>query len=111
MIGPFVVLGRHVWRVARSMWRTDESRALLLLVAGLVALGSWFYHWVESFSWLDSVYFTVITLTTVGYGDLAPATAAGKIFTMFYVLVGVGLLIAFVSQVASHLIESRRADS
>ena len=41
-----------------------------------------------------------MTLTTVGYGDLHPVTAAGKVFTMLYVFVGVGVLVAFVTRLA-----------
>lgn len=62
--------------------------ALLYILAGGV-----FYHFVEKFTWLDSFYFTFITLATVGYGDFAPKTAVGKLFTMFYVLLGISIFI------------------
>ena len=35
-----------------------------------IGVGSVFYHFIENWSWIDSIYFSVITLTTVGYGDL-----------------------------------------
>ena len=56
----------------------------------------WFYARVEGWNALDALYFSVITLTTVGYGDFSPHTPAGKIFTMIYVLVGLGLISGFV---------------
>jgi voltage-gated potassium channel len=70
-----------------------------LLAAALFAVGTGvvFYHLVEHLSWLDAYYFSVITLATVGYGDITPHTAAGKIFTTFYVLFGVGIITTFIS--------------
>ena len=86
-------------RFLRSIWhglKDDEFRSLFYWVAGFLALGTWFYTKVEHWSILDSLYFSVITLTTVGYGDFSPQTTPGKIFTMIYVLVGLGLISGFV---------------
>lgn len=41
----------------------------------IIATGTLFFHGVEGWSWLDSYFFTVVTLSTVGYGSLVPATA------------------------------------
>ena len=57
--------------------------------------GTIFYHLTEHFSWLNSIFFCVTTLTTVGYGNIVPVTAAGKIFTIFYILVGIGIIATF----------------
>ena len=62
--------------------------------------GTLFYRQVEGWSFLDSLYFSVVTLTTVGYGDLSPSTAAGKVFTILYVFVGLGIVLGFVNAVA-----------
>jgi voltage-gated potassium channel len=63
----------------------------------MVAGGTVFYHQVEKFSWLDAYYFCITTLATVGYGDFSPKTSAGKIFTTFYIIVGIGTFSAFIS--------------
>jgi len=77
----------------------DKHIYRLLLAAALFVLtiGTIFYHFVEHWTWLNSYYFSVVTLTTVGYGDFAPHTAAGKIFTTFYLFFGIGIITAFIS--------------
>lgn len=76
---------RHVYRI------------LLALAVSMIAIGTVVYHIVEKFPWVDSYYFSVITLATVGYGDYVPHTTFGKLFTTFYVFVGVGILTTFIS--------------
>jgi hypothetical protein len=77
-----------------------EFRPVLGMVAITVGTGTAFYTVVERWGVLDSLYFSVVTLATIGYGDLAPATRIGKIFTILYVFAGVGILGLFLSTVA-----------
>lgn len=69
-------------------------RWVALIAIVVLGLGTVFYHFVENLSWLDSWYLSTITLTTVGYGDITPKTDLGKLFTIFYVLFGVGIIAA-----------------
>jgi voltage-gated potassium channel len=72
-------------------------RYLLALTLFTITLGTIVYHLVEKLSWVDAYYFSVITLATVGYGDITPHTTFGKIFTTFYVLIGIGIITTFIS--------------
>ncbi|UCH89010.1 MAG: two pore domain potassium channel family protein [Thermoplasmata archaeon] len=78
---------------------TEFQRLSIFVILFLLA-GAIFYHQVEGWGWLDSIYFCVTTLTTVGYGDFNPTTGAGKVFTILYIVVGIGILLGYVNIVA-----------
>lgn len=101
-----LVAFRHLGRAIRSGWTDPEFRVLLSSVLVLILLGVLFYNRVEGWSVLDSFYFVIITMTTVGYGDFAPVTAAGKLVTVFFILAGIGLFLAFLSRIAALVAES-----
>ena len=64
------------------------SRYSLYIVVGYLAIGCAFFSWSEDWSWDDALYFSIVTMTTVGYGDLVPTTDASKIFAIFYIIFG-----------------------
>lgn len=83
------------------------NRILIGVFISYVTIGAVFYHLVEKWNWLDSIYFTVITLATVGYGDFTPKTAPGKIFTIFYIFIGIGLFIFTANNVLKNRVKYR----
>ncbi len=82
-----------------------NPQRILLVVLTVIAAGAIFYRQIEGWSWIDSVYFCVATLATVGYGDLTPTTDLGKIFTCFYILIGVGILTAGIGYLARYAVQ------
>ena len=80
-------------------FRNHEFQILLSLTIFILTLGTVVYHNVENWRWLDSLYFSVTTLTTVGLGDFAPQTDTGKIFTIFYIFTGIGVILSFINAV------------
>ena len=70
-----------------------RSRPIFLYVAIFILISSALYHWLEGWSWLDSIYFVVVTLATIGYGDLSPTMPITKLITIFVGLNGVAILL------------------
>jgi voltage-gated potassium channel len=79
--------------------RDPDSRPIFTWALAYLLLGTLVYHWLEGWSYLDALYFCVITLATVGYGDLTPTTPIGRIFTIVYVINGVVILLALFDRI------------
>lgn len=90
------------FKTIATFLRDPEYRDLLFTTIIVLGLGTVIYHYLEGWSWIDCLYFSVITLTTIGYGDFSPATDAGKIFTIFYILLGLGMILSFINTVYHH---------
>lgn len=78
-----------------------RSRPIFLYAAVMIGLGAVLFHWLEGWGWLDSFYFVVVTLTTIGYGDFSPTTPITNLITIFYGLNGVILLLMLFDVVRS----------
>lgn len=85
-----------------SFLKDKSYRSLLFTTNFFIALGTISYHFLEGWSWLDSLYFSVTTLTTIGYGDFSPQTDLGKIFTLVYIVIGVALILGFFNSLMLH---------
>ena len=88
----------------RERRRPDLFRIVLLVVVVLFA-GTLGYHLVEGWSFGDSLYMVIITLGTVGYGEVHPLSSAGRVFTMFLIVAGVGLVTYAVGTIARMIVE------
>ena len=80
----------------------------LTVVALSILIGSTvFFHYQEGWAWIDAWFFTVTTISTVGYGNLVPATDLGKIATTVLIFSGIGVFGLAATQVADQLVSRR----
>ena len=105
-----------MFRPMRKMARDPEGKVLLVSTFLLLTIGTIVYTLLEGWSPLDSLYFCVVTLATVGFGDYTPTTDLAKLFTIGYIITGIGILATFVTELTKHRGEaasflSRRAAS
>lgn len=81
--------------------------ALIAMLVVIIATGTVLFHYIEGWSWVDAYFFSVITLSTVGYGTLVPVTAVGKIATTVFIFIGLGVF-ALAIQQFGHMAVRRR---
>jgi voltage-gated potassium channel len=98
----------HLYRAFRMAFREPAVRGVTALAGTLVLFASVFYWLVEGWAPLDCVYFSVVTIATVGYGDFTPQTPLGKIFTIFYIVAGIGIFAAAVTALAQAVLRNER---
>lgn len=74
---------------------------------GWIGIGTLVFHRLEGWTWIQSFYFSVVTITTVGYGDLTPSSEISRLCTAIYILVGVAIGLVTLSIVGSHILRNR----
>jgi len=104
---PLVLAFRKLARAMAAVWHDPETKALPVVAGALVLSGTIFYWTVEDWTIVESLYFSVVTLTTVGFGDFAPTSAGAQIFTIFYILTGIGVFVALLASVAQQYIAQK----
>ena len=87
--------------------RTTHLFIVVLLSVFLVGLGTTGYMVIEDWNLMDSLYMTVITLSTIGYGEVNPVSQPGRIFTLILIVMGVGFFLYVLGNVVQFLVEGR----
>jgi voltage-gated potassium channel len=99
----------------RAVVRSLRVRLVLpvALVFAVIVVGTLGYVWLwrdAGGTWLDALFMTVTTITTIGYGEVRPLSSAGRIFTMALALVGIGSLFYTLGAMMEYLVSARLAD-
>jgi len=84
-----------------------QLRAAILALIVLVLLGTAGYMFVEGWSFLDALYMTVTTITTVGYMEVHPLSQAGRMFSLLVIISGVTVLFYTVGKIAQVMFEGQ----
>lgn len=74
-----------------KFFRTKIYTAVFLLIV-ILLIGITGYKFISNYSWIDAIYMTVITLTTVGFGEVVPLDYNSKVFTIFLILASVVIM-------------------
>lgn len=87
------------------LFRSRIYTALILLVF-ILLIGVFGYRFISEYSWVDALYMTVITMTTVGFGEVTPLDNESKIFTIFLILASV-IIVGYALSIITEYILSK----
>ena len=85
----------------------NKFRLLAAAALAMIMLGTVVMRWLEKLTWIKDFYFSVVSLTTVGYGDIVPTTDGGRLFVSFYILAGIGIIAAFATTLIQNAVAKR----
>ena len=81
----------------------------LLYLGSLTIIGTVGYVIIDDYNWLDSLFMTVITISTVGYGEIHPLSPGGRLFTIFLIITSIGLVAYYLTFVTRLLADGEWA--
>ncbi len=87
---------------------SEVSKKVLFLFSGFCLIlfsGTFGYIYLEHYDFTDALYLTIITVATVGYGDMVPVTSGGKLLTVVLVLVGVSFVMYMFGKIIENMVE------
>lgn len=87
------------------MIRRNRMIFLILSIIGVFLIGIVGFMIIEKASFFDSLYMTVITISSVGYSDILNLTPLGRVFNIFLILAGISVVIYSLSSITTYLIE------
>lgn len=97
------MLNRFLRAPSHQMTRRFVGRSLMLVL--ILVFGTSGFMLIEGGGFLDSLYMTVITITSVGYGEIVHLSGAGRIFNMFLIMIGVGFVVYMFSKITEDVVE------
>ena len=82
-----------------------KIRILIILPVVVLVIGTVGFMLLEDLNFIDAFYFTIVTISTVGYGDISPTTTASKGFSIFLIIIGIGTFLTIITSVTQMLIQ------
>jgi voltage-gated potassium channel Kch len=93
-------------RAIGAAFRSQRVIILLLVTTFVASSGAVAMMLLEGWSFIDALYFAIVSMATVGYGDLSPETTAGKLFTMGFLVIGIGIFVLTVGAIAEAILSA-----
>ncbi len=104
----FVNFYRLLKVIIKGLKTDEEFRFLFIFIIILLIGATAFYTQTEHWSIIDALYFSVMTMSTVGYGDFTPTTDVSKLFTIIYACLSIGTFVAFTAKTVQIIMNNHK---
>ncbi|MCP4159031.1 MAG: two pore domain potassium channel family protein [Deltaproteobacteria bacterium] len=108
MIGFIINILKLTRAIVLGVRNDQEFRILLFLLISLLIGSTFFFSQAEGWSAIDSLYFSVMTMSTVGYGDLVPTTTHSKLFTIIFTFLSIGVFVSLITKIVAVTLDQNK---
>lgn len=102
-----VAYAMRLYKKTRKFFDTNGFKYMFLITMAFIAIGGVLIHYAEGMSFQDGVWWAFVTATTVGYGDISPVTALGRLIATILMLVGIGLIGSLTSAITTYFLNNK----
>ncbi|PID48126.1 MAG: hypothetical protein CR967_01595 [Proteobacteria bacterium] len=111
MLSFFINFYRFFKIIIQGVKRDEDFKFLFFFIVILLIGSCIFYTKIENWSLIDALYFSVMTMATIGYGDLVPTCNLSKIFTIIYTFLSTGTFVALSAKFAMIMIDNHKRNN
>ncbi len=108
MLSFFINFYRFFKIIFKGIKKDNDFKFLFFFIVILLIGSCIFYTKIEGWSIIDALYFSVMTMATIGYGDLVPTSDLSKIFTIIYTFLSTGTFVALSAKFVIIMIENHK---
>lgn len=106
---PLIINLYRLFKYTYLALRQDsEFKSLLIFTIFLLIGSTIFYVNNEGWSVIDAIYFSMMTMSTIGYGDFVPSSTLSKIFTIVYTFLSIGAFVSLTAKIVTVLVDKKR---
>ena len=100
----FVLFGKIGSR-SKALFKTNNLNYVLYITLGLILLGAFGVCFAENKPFGDALWWSFVTVTTVGYGDISPSSTAGRFIAVVLMITGIGFISTLTSAIATYFLK------